>query len=125
MTKNNSNKKKLGKIGEDLVEFYLRREGKKIIDRNYFCKFGEIDIVANDNDIIIFVEVRTRSGNQDSEQAIYSINKKKEKHMIDSAMNYVSEKQIDKPYRFDVALVNENDGLFNISYYENVIFKML
>ena len=50
-----------GKIGENIAVSYLEKIGYKIIDRNFECRQGEIDIVALDNDIIVFIEVKTRA----------------------------------------------------------------
>lgn len=49
-----------GKLGEDAAVKLLQREGYKILDRNFHSKRGEIDIVAQDQDILVFVEVKTR-----------------------------------------------------------------
>ena len=53
-------KQKTGKKGEDLAVLLLRKEGYKILDRNFHSRFGEIDIVAIDGDTLVFVEVKTR-----------------------------------------------------------------
>ncbi len=54
-------KQDLGKFGEVLACKYLERKGYKIIERNYHAKSGEIDIVATINDILVFIEVKTRT----------------------------------------------------------------
>lgn len=51
----------LGAYGEQLASEFLEDLGFEIVDRNYRCKFGEIDIVARDDDTIVIVEVKTRS----------------------------------------------------------------
>ncbi len=50
-----------GRDGEEQVIRYLRRIGYRIIDRNFRCSYGEIDIVAREGATLVFVEVRTRS----------------------------------------------------------------
>ncbi|WP_283134224.1 YraN family protein [Rhizohabitans arisaemae] len=55
-------KDELGKLGEQLAADYLRDVGLQIIDRNWRCRAGEIDIVARDGDVLVVVEVKTRSG---------------------------------------------------------------
>lgn len=52
----------LGGYGEDLAARHLVGEGMRILERNYRCRFGEIDIVAADGDTIVVCEVKTRSG---------------------------------------------------------------
>ena len=55
------NKKKLGNFGEKIATQYLGNKGYKIEKTNYYCKFGEIDIIARDRDgTYVFVEVKTR-----------------------------------------------------------------
>ena len=52
----------LGRYGEDLAERYLRERGLEILERNWRCEHGEIDIVARDRDCLVVCEVKTRSG---------------------------------------------------------------
>ena len=112
----------MGKIGEELVEFYLIREGKIILEKNYFCRYGEIDIIAKDNNELLFVEVKTRTTKDGTYgDPLYSITPKKQKHLISSALCYISEKNLDLPFRFDVAVVISNKKENKISYFENVI----
>ena len=54
-------KKELGNFGENAVAFYLEKKGYKILARNFTVKGGEIDIIASKDDIIAFVEVKTRA----------------------------------------------------------------
>lgn len=51
----------IGKKGEDLAADYLRKQGYRIIERNFRIRGGEIDIVATDNGILAYIEVKTRS----------------------------------------------------------------
>lgn len=54
--------KSTGKIGEDLAADLLKKNGLKILERNWGNKWGEIDIIAKDKDIIVFIEVKTKVG---------------------------------------------------------------
>ncbi|GAA3593497.1 YraN family protein [Nonomuraea rosea] len=54
--------RELGKQGEQVAVTYLEAEGMKIIDRNWRCRHGEIDIIAEEGPNLIVVEVKTRSG---------------------------------------------------------------
>ena len=56
-------KKVLGRTGEKLVEDYLKKQGCKILQRNFRTPFGEADLIVSDGDEIAFVEVKTREGN--------------------------------------------------------------
>ena len=53
-------KKELGNIGEQIAAEYLENNNYQIIKRNFYCKNGEIDIIAKDNNEFVFVEVKTR-----------------------------------------------------------------
>ena len=55
-------KKEAGRLGEELSVLMLEERGYEILERNYRCRFGEIDIIALRRDILTFVEVKTRSG---------------------------------------------------------------
>ena len=94
-----------GKLGEDIAVDYLKNEGYRIIERNYRCVFGEIDIVATDRDVIVFVEVRSRrSAKYGYPQESVGLNKKMKVSKI--ALNYIKEKQFqDCRARFDVVAI--------------------
>ncbi len=51
-----------GRAGEELAAEYLKSQGFKIVDRNYRCRLGEIDIIAEENGVTVFIEVRSRTG---------------------------------------------------------------
>lgn len=59
-----SHRTNVGKLGEDIAASYLSRKGFRIIDRNFKARYGEIDIIALDHDVLVFVEVKTRIGTQ-------------------------------------------------------------
>lgn len=54
---------KVGRTGEDIAASYLSRKGFRILERNFKALYGELDIVAIDRDILVFVEVKTRMDN--------------------------------------------------------------
>ena len=61
MTMNNT-KQLLGKEGERLAEQYLKKKGYKLVERNYRCAGGELDLIVLDRRVVVFVEVKTRTG---------------------------------------------------------------
>lgn len=95
----------LGNFGENEVERYLKMHGYKILDRNYRCHFGEVDIVAFEDNCLVFVEVKTRiSGKYGN--PVNAINGMKLQHLKRTALCYISYKRLaDYPARFDVAEV--------------------
>ncbi|MDO5015065.1 MAG: YraN family protein [Clostridia bacterium] len=114
----NLNKK--GKAGENATVHYLRKKGYKILERNYFCRFGEIDIIAEKGDYLAFVEVKTRS-----ENFLYSpleaVTTSKQNKILKTAQVYLSKNNLsEKQPRFDIAEVYLIDKKINkINYIEN------
>jgi putative endonuclease len=96
---------KLGAKGEKRAAKFLKRKGYKIIQRNYKCKSGEIDIIARHNDSIVFVEVKTRSTDEFGAPQ-YAITSAKRNHLSKVALYYIKEKRlINQSCRFDVVAV--------------------
>lgn len=101
------NKRKTGDRYEQMAVCYLETEGYEILERNYRCRFGEIDIVARDgrgNDgAIVFVEVKYRSSLQFG-SPFEAVHLKKQRTIIQTAKNYIKERNInaDTRIRFDV-----------------------
>ncbi len=105
---------KIGQMGEEKACRYLKRRRFEILERNYRAKSGEIDIIARDGDELVFVEVKTRSGQQFGLPSD-AVNYKKQRHMIDTAQYYIHQKRLyDLPARFDVIeiMVTQN-GIFS------------
>lgn len=95
-------KKLLGRIGETQAEKYLKKVGYKILEKNYKTRIGEIDIIASEEGIIVFVEVKTRSTNNYGSPA-QAVDKNKQKKYQRVAQEYlIKTGQTDKNCRFDV-----------------------
>jgi len=93
---------KTGRRGEALAQSYLRAKSIKVIDRNYRCKFGEIDLIARQHDTIIFIEVKTRTHHQFGPPEA-SVTKAKQRKIIQVALGYLTQHELhDAPVRFDV-----------------------
>ena len=82
-------KKLLGISGEQLARKYLKRHGYKILEVNYVTPFGEADIIAKNNDELVFVEVKTRS-NQKFGAPSEAVNYKKQQKYVNIANYYLS-----------------------------------
>ncbi len=96
-------KKKLGNWGEELAKEYLRGGQYRLIAAPFRCKLGEIDIIAKEGDIIVFVEVRTRKGSRFG-SPLESITQSKQRQMIRVAnfyIHFITTEQF-KYCRFDV-----------------------
>ena len=81
-------KQKVGQQGEHIAENYLMSHDYQIIEKNFNCCFGEIDIIAKDNDYLVFIEVKTRN-NQKYGRGLDSIDEVKQKHIYKSAEYYL------------------------------------
>ncbi|MCS7258016.1 MAG: YraN family protein [candidate division WOR-3 bacterium] len=94
--------KKLGLIGEQLAIDYLKSLGYKILAKNYRCPIGEIDIIAQDQDVIVFVEVKTRKS--DAVACPYeSVGQHKQQKIKEVAQWYLEETSSENcETRFDV-----------------------
>ena len=107
-------KKVLGRKGEKLVEDYLKKQGCKILHRNFRTPFGEADIIAQDGDEIAFVEVKTRSSSQYG-MPKEAVGKEKQRRYRKIAQLYWLKTGEEPNARFDVAEVYP-DG--KIEYYK-------
>ncbi|MBQ2136147.1 MAG: YraN family protein [Clostridia bacterium] len=94
----------LGKIGEDLVADYVREKGMLVFRRNYRTKFGEIDVIAEDDTHIIFIEVKTRDENYMVSGA-EAVDKAKQRRIRMSAALFMQKLPVKMEPRFDVAEV--------------------
>lgn len=95
-----------GRQGEDLAAGYLERAGYRIIERNYRCLFGEIDLVARDGGTIVFIEVKSRRSDRFGPPQA-SVGPKKQKKMSQIALHYLEQNQLHAcKARFDVVAVS-------------------
>ncbi len=93
--------KALGTSGEELASHFLKKKGYRIIERNYKTPIGEIDIIAKDRDITVFVEVKTRT-DVSFGYPFESVHAKKQHKLKNLALLYMKKKRIESPARFDV-----------------------
>ncbi len=99
----------LGKTGEDLATAYLCKSRYSIIVRNYRTRYGEIDIIAEKNTIIIFVEVKTRKSSF-LESPFSAVTIKKQKQISKVAQEYLAKNNLfDRDARFDVIAVTSHE----------------
>ena len=115
------NKRKFGIIGEKIAQKYLKNNGYKIIENNYYTRNGEIDIIANKEKYIVFVEVKTRT-NEKYVKHSEAVNKTKKLHMRRSAAIFLRENNFSKfIIRFDVIEVYMINGKCKINHIKQII----
>lgn len=108
----------LGKKGEALVLKYLQNQGYKILAQNFYSKFGEIDLIAQKNQTISFVEVKLRVNPLFALSDL--INLPKQRKIIKTAMLYIAKNRISNfSFRFDVALIENTNYDYKITYLDN------
>lgn len=109
----------LGNKGEKLACRYLKRKGYNILQCNYRCKIGEIDIIAQKNEYLIFIEVKTRSSREFGEP-FEAVTIYKQERLRRLAESYIVNNQDDKlNYRFDVISILFEDKKPAIEHIEN------
>lgn len=118
------NKKEIGNKGEHAAALYLERQGYRIIERQYHSGYGEIDLIAADNDTIVFVEVKTRKTSAWGEPVDF-VDRHKQKCLTKTALVYMTDK--DYPARFDVIgiiyeIVNGEFLIKNIEWIKNAFY---
>ena len=98
---------------------YLKRKGYKVLERNYTCPVGEIDIVARDKKTIVFVEVKTRRS-MSYGSARLAITPHKQRKISMTALYYLKcNRQVDQDARFDVVTVQSTGGTQEIDLIQN------
>ena len=104
------NTKILGKQGEDIAAEILRRQGCRILARNFRVAIGELDIVAQDGETLAFVEVKTRRGERRGTPG-QSVGRRKQQKISMAAEWYLRQNRMDgMPCRFDVVEVYLRPG---------------
>ncbi len=97
-------KKQLGVYGELIAARYLRRRGYEILQTNFYSRFGEIDLIAQKKDTIVFVEVKTRDAGS-LERPAYAVTQLKQQRIRKTALFYLSALDKEINVRFDVVEV--------------------
>ncbi|MDK2798385.1 MAG: putative endonuclease [Clostridiales bacterium] len=94
-------KKLVGALGEDIAVKYLLKKNYKILERNFHCKLGEIDIIAKEGAYIVFIEVKTRK-NTNFGVPSEAVNYYKQKKIMQIAQYYLMVNKLNVNVRFDV-----------------------
>jgi putative endonuclease len=109
--------KGLGDRGEELAASFLEKHGITVVERNFRCKGGEVDIVARDGDTVVFVEVKTRRNLAYGVPQL-AITPFKQRQISKAALTWLAKKrQHNTPARFDVvAILLESDVTYSIEH---------
>jgi putative endonuclease len=95
-------RRQFGRDGERAAERFLRRRGYTIVERNYRCPLGEIDLVALDRGTVVFVEVKARRGAGFGAPAD-AVGSRKQRQVVRAAEHYLAARRLhDRDVRFDV-----------------------
>jgi putative endonuclease len=98
-------KKELGKKGEEHALRFLKKKGYRIIEKNYVCKMGEMDIIGKEKDTLVFIEVKTRASTEFGPPQL-AVHSSKQRQLSKVALNYLNEKRLnDVKARFDVVAI--------------------
>lgn len=119
----NDSRRDTGRIGEELAAQHLSANGFRVIGRNYACAFGEVDLIAEGEDGLLFVEVRTRRrpylvAPEDT------VTRPKAARVMRTAQHYLMRKGLDdRQWRIDVIAVEigSSGGLAGLTWYQNAV----
>lgn len=115
----------LGRAGEDAAVNYLTEKGFIILERNWRYGRAELDIIALDNQTLVFVEVKTRS-NDIFERPENAVNTRKRNQMIKAAIGYLHKSRHEHALRFDiVSVILRGGGMNQIDYFKDAFFPEL
>lgn len=114
---------KLGIKGEELTAIWLNEQGFTILARNYQTRYGEIDIIACKQEVIAFIEVKTRSNT--FFPIMNTVPVSKQQRLIKTAHHYIVAHNIyDKVFRFDIAfIIQKANSKPSFTYLENAFFS--
>jgi putative endonuclease len=110
----------VGRWGEQAAAEYLEKQGYIILARNFRAAHGEVDIIARQKNVLVFVEVKARSSNRYGYPE-HSVTPRKQQHILSAAQEYIFEHPEFQTWRVDVIAVEGETGQAKISHFENVV----
>ena len=115
-----NNSKDIGQNGETITLNYLLNKNYFLLEKNYHSRYGEIDIIVENEKYIVFVEVKTRNDKSIS-RGVESVDRKKREKIIKTAFEYILKNGTDKQPRFDISeiIVDSRNKFKSINYFEN------
>lgn len=115
------NNQKLGRSGEMIAIEYCREIGYKIITRHFTSRYGELDIIAQDGNEVVFIEVKTRRGSQFGHPE-ESVTKNKLKRIVDTIAVFLEKHKEVFEYRIDVIIIQYQGcgGCYSLRHMKSV-----
>lgn len=107
----------IGNAGESLANAHLLKQGYQILERNWRFKKLEVDIIAAKDDLVVFVEVKTRKNCTFGEPHIF-VSKQKQTFIIKAAQYYLEKNNIIKESRFDIISIVYQNQQFQLEHLE-------
>ena len=107
---------RLGRQGEDRALAHLQAHGLTLLERNFLCKSGEIDLVMQDGAVLVFVEVRRRASGKFG-GAVYSVTPAKQQRLLRAAQFYLLRHKLPPPCRFDLVAMDDQ----KLSWIQNAL----
>lgn len=107
-----------GKEAENFAAKYLIQKGYKILAQNYFFRKAEIDIIAQKENEIIIVEVKSRTSNYFTEPE-FAVNTKKKRLLVFAADDFIQKNNFNSDVRFDILALLKNNESWSIKHIEN------
>jgi putative endonuclease len=120
MVENLANTRNIGRLAEEKACQFLQSQGLCLIQANYYCIHGEIDLIMQDQKDILFIEVRYRS-RLDYGNAAESVNRHKQKKLIKSAMYFLQKRQwlYKVNSRFDIIAIQDIANEWQLNWIKN------
>lgn len=116
-------RKELGEWGEVRARDHLQQKGFRILDRNWSCREGEVDLVALEGETIVFVEVKTRTSHKFGRPE-ESLTSEKQRRLQRTAWSYLQENEVgDSDWRIDVIAIDrgEDGRVLRLDHYRNAV----
>ncbi len=115
----------LGQSGEKIAAEYLEREGYQILESNWRHHRAEIDLIVLKEGVLVFVEVKTRSGGQLADIAL-AVDENKKTLIIHAAVEYQYQKDHEGEVRFDIiTILYQSENTFDIQHFQDAFFPGL
>ena len=117
-----SDRSKLGSAGEEIARRHLEERGYALREANYRCPWGEVDLVMEQAETVVFVEVRTKRSSAFGTPE-ESVTAAKRRRLSATAFHYLQEQELDVPFRIDLVAVamNARGVVERVTHLENVV----